>query len=165
MDEHTDAWRQYYEKALNRPHLKRTELAIQLDESDHKVAIDCGCGTGSDLQYLKQQGYTAYGFDVNPEAVKLCQQRFQEDTDIKVTESSFERFHYPEAGIIMANSSLFFADPSQFDTAWRHITSSLRTGGVFAGDFMGLKDSWAQKKPQPDDAIVGRHRTSALRRL
>ncbi|EPW0993924.1 SAM-dependent methyltransferase, partial [Vibrio cholerae] len=30
MDKNTEIWRQYYEKALSRPHSKRTEFAAQL---------------------------------------------------------------------------------------------------------------------------------------
>ncbi len=49
MDDHSEIWRQYYRKALSKPHLKRTEFAIKLNESGLNVAIDCGCGTGSDI--------------------------------------------------------------------------------------------------------------------
>ncbi|MCW8348282.1 SAM-dependent methyltransferase, partial [Vibrio sp. ZSDZ65] len=50
MDKNTEIWRQYYDKALSRPHSKRTEFAVRLNESNLKVATDCGCGTGSDIE-------------------------------------------------------------------------------------------------------------------
>ncbi|QUM76739.1 class I SAM-dependent methyltransferase [Moritella sp. 24] len=149
MDENTEIWRQYYEKALSRPHSKRTEFAIRLNESTLKVATDCGCGTGSDIQYLEQQGFRVHGFDINPDSVAICRDRFGLKSLVEISESSFESFDYPKSGVVIANSSLFFADPSQFEATWSSIKSSIEVGGVFAGDFMGIKDSWAQHYRSP----------------
>lgn len=143
MEGNTEIWRQYYQKALSRPHLKRTELAVKLNESCTRVAVDCGCGTGSDIDYLETQGYQVHGFDINPDSIAICNDRFGSKSLVDVTESSFEAFDFPESGIVIANSSLFFADPEQFDDTWYKIVSSIQVGGVFAGDFMGCKDSWA----------------------
>lgn len=143
MDDNRQIWREYYDKALQRAHSKRTEFAIKLNQSQSKVAVDCGCGTGSDIAYLAQQGYQVFGFDINPDSIAICQQRFNTHALVEISQSSFECYLYPSAGIIIANSSLFFAEPDQFERSWRNIESALQVGGVFAGDFMGLNDSWA----------------------
>ncbi|MES9857207.1 MAG: class I SAM-dependent methyltransferase [Sedimenticola sp.] len=149
MDENTEIWRQYYEKALSRPYSKRTEFAVQLNESNIKVATDCGCGTGSDIQYLEQQGFQVHGFDISLDSVAICRDRFSSKSLVDISESSFESFDYPKSGVVTASSSLFFADPSQFEATWNKIKSSLELGGVFAGDFMGFKDSWAENYRSP----------------
>ncbi|MEI8610077.1 class I SAM-dependent methyltransferase [Enterovibrio sp. Hal110] len=156
MDEHSDIWRKFYEKALLRPHLKRTEFVVRLNESRSNVAIDCGCGTGSDIAFLEKQSYQVYGFDVNPEAIAICRDRFQGTSLVEISEASFESYDYPTAGIVLANSSLFFADPSQFDRTWDKIKSSIEIGGVFAGDFMGEKDSWASNYRSPTTPLSER---------
>lgn len=143
MDENKKIWQEYYQKALARPHSQRTEWVARLNQSVTKVAIDCGCGTGSDMEYLYQQGYQVYGFDINPDSLAICNDRFASNPLIELTQSSFENYDYPRVGVVLANSSLFFADPEYFDEIWRRIESCLELGGVFAGDFMGLKDSWA----------------------
>ncbi|HAS6102487.1 TPA: methyltransferase domain-containing protein [Vibrio vulnificus] len=143
MDKNTENWRQYYEKALSRPHSKRTEFAVRLNESNLKVATDCGCGTGSDIDYLSGQNYKVFGFDVNPDSITICNDRFGSNPQINIEQSSFESFRYPKSGVVIANNSLFFAVPTVFSTIWHNIESSLVVGGVFAGDFMGYKDSWA----------------------
>ncbi len=143
MEENQRIWRDYYEKALSRPHLKRTEFAVNLNESNCKVAVDCGCGTGSDIAYLASQGYQVHGFDVNPDSTSICRDRFGGESLIEIYDASFERFDYPKAGIIIANSSLFFGEPSLINQTWQRIEAALEVGGVFAGDFMGFKDSWA----------------------
>jgi hypothetical protein len=107
MDENTEIWSRYYQKALSRPHRERTELAVQLNESNLNIATDCGCGTGSDIEYLQRQGYKVYGYDINPEAVAISKRRFASIPSVNVTPSSFESFHYSDTGVMIANSSLF----------------------------------------------------------
>lgn len=153
MDKNTEIWRQYYEKALTRPHSKRTEFAARLNKSNFKVATDCGCGTGSDIQYLEKQGFSVHGFDINPDSVAICRDRFDSKSLVDISESSFESFDYPKSGLVIANSSLFFADPNLFETTWGNISSSIEAGGVFAGDFMGIKDSWAKKYRSPTTSL------------
>jgi len=153
MNENNEIWRQYYERALSRPHLKRSEFAVRLNESNLKVAIDCGCGTGSDIHYLEQQGYQVYGFDINSDSIAICNGRFEEKALVDICESSFESFDYPMCGVIIANSSLFFADSEHFEETWSKINASIKIGGVFAGDFMGNKDSWAQNYRSPTSPL------------
>lgn len=143
MDDHSEIWRQYYQKALDKPHSKRTEFAMKLNESGLNVAIDCGCGTGSDIAFLEQQGHQVYGFDVNPDSISICRDRFGQKALVEISQSAFEDYDYPKAGLVIANSSLFFAEPNQFDQTWQRIIDSIEIGGVFAGDFMGVDDSWA----------------------
>ncbi|WP_409525716.1 class I SAM-dependent methyltransferase [Nitrincola sp. MINF-07-Sa-05] len=143
MEENAEIWREFYEKALSKPHSQRTELAVRLNESSTQVAVDCGCGTGSDIDYLEQKGYQVHGFDINPDSVAICRDRFGSKTLVEISHSSFEYYDYPNAGIVLANSSLFFADPSKFQKTWVSIESCIEIGGVFAGDFMGVEDSWA----------------------
>ncbi len=149
MDGNSEIWRKYYEKALSRPHSKRTEFAVSLNKSNLKVATDCGCGAGGDIQYLEQQGFQVHGFDINPDSVAICRDRFGVKSFVDISESSFEAFAYPKSAVVIANSSLFFADPNQFEATWDNIRSSLEVGGVFAGDFMGFKDSWAENYRSP----------------
>ena len=143
MDANKDIWRQYYEKALGRKNAPKTELALKLNTTGLHVAVDCGCGTGSEIAYMAEQGYRVHGFDMNPDAVAICHERFGDNSLVDVSEASFENFEYPEAGVIIANSSLFFAEPTCFLRTWHAIASSLCVGGVFAGDFMGTEDDWA----------------------
>ncbi|MFC3853203.1 methyltransferase domain-containing protein [Salinispirillum marinum] len=75
MDANKDIWRQYYGKALGRKHAPKTELALKLNTTGLHVAVDCGCGTGSDIAYMAEQGYLVQGFDMNPDAVAICHER------------------------------------------------------------------------------------------
>lgn len=154
MDKNTDTWQKFYAKALNRPHSPRTELAISLNESHLNVAVDCGCGTGSDIDYLEKQAYQVHGFDINPDSISICRNRFENNPSIDISQSSFETYDYPKSGVVIANASLFFAESSSFASAWQKIESSLEIGGVFAGDFMGINDSWASNYRSPTTPLT-----------
>ena len=56
-----DVWQKYYQEVKNRKHLPRTEVAVRLNQSGLHVAVDCGCGTGSDIEFLAQNNYRVYG--------------------------------------------------------------------------------------------------------
>ena len=143
MDKNTQIWRQFYRKSITKPHLPRTECVVELNESDCYVAIDCGCGTGSDIAHLASLGYQTHGFDINTDAISICTQRFKNEPLVTISQAAFENFEYPTTGAILAYSSLFFAEPDCFSKTWLSITSTLVIGGVFIGDFMGEQDSWA----------------------
>ncbi|MGX9417581.1 methyltransferase domain-containing protein [Vibrio sp. WJH972] len=147
-------WREYYQKSLTRPHSKRTEFIIQHNESNSNIAIDCGCGTGADIDFLVQKNYNVYGFDINPDSIELCKARFATEPLANISLSSFEHYEYPKAGVIIANSSLFFSQASSFHETWGRIESSLLIGGVFAGDFLGVKDSWAFNYHGPTNSLT-----------
>ncbi|USD44180.1 class I SAM-dependent methyltransferase [Vibrio sp. SCSIO 43135] len=154
MNVHSEIWRQYYQKALTRKHSPRTEKAISLRETVSNVALDCGCGTGSDIAYLDEQGLQVHGFDCNQDAVALCRERFNQSALVDITQATFEDYDYPNAGVILAHSSLYFADPSRFEKTWQKLVASLEVGGVFSGDFMGGEDSWASHYRTPTTPLT-----------
>ena len=138
-----DVWQKFYQKTLARKHHPRTEKAAELDNTGLNNAIDCGCGTGADISYLADLGYQVVGFDLNNDALEICQKRFENKPSVEITQAGFENFQFPESSLILANASLFFAKPERFDEIWINLEGSLVSGGVFAGDFMGIKDDWA----------------------
>jgi len=153
MDSNTAILRDYYAKALAREHKPRTGFAAELNQTGQTIAIDCGCGTGNDIAYLAQLGYQVHGFDINPDSISLCRERFASEPRVAITAASFERFDYPASSMIIANASLYFANPLCFQATWQTISGSLVPGGVFAGDFMGPNDSWASAYRSPTTAL------------
>ncbi|MEJ2764810.1 class I SAM-dependent methyltransferase [Photobacterium sp. MCCC 1A19761] len=138
-----ERWRGYYEKAIQRSHHPITEMAVAENRSGLNVAVDCGCGAGGDIQFLREQGYQVHGFDINADSIEICRQRFEQDPLIDISQDSFEDFDYPTTGVLIANASLYFAEPTQFARTWQSITDAIEIGGVFAGGFMGVADDWA----------------------
>lgn len=59
-----------------------------------KTAIVIGCGVGDDAEALSEHGYEVTAFDISPEAIKLCKNRYP---DTKVNYLVENLFDYPSA--------------------------------------------------------------------
>jgi len=132
----------YYAETANRETRPDLVFAASLVEGN-KIAIDCGCGAGSDIAYLRKEGFIVYAFDIEEESIKICTERFKGDENIFLSQNSFSSFHYPESTLVVADASLFFCLETEFEKVWNKIYNSLMTGGVFCGSFLGPKDTMA----------------------
>ena len=132
----------YFDATENRYTRNDLKLAVTL-VSDPKIAIDCGCGAGSDIAYLRANEFQVHAFDIELEAIKRCKTRFGNDKYVTLSHSAFDSFRYPSASLIVADSSLCFCPEDKFDEVWNKITFSLLPGGVFVGSFLGCEDTMA----------------------
>ncbi len=132
----------YFNATANRETREDLRLAVNLVEG-RRVAIDCGCGAGSDIAYLRTQGFLVHAFDIEEESIIRCKNRFQHDGDVLLSQASFNSYNYPNASLIVADSSLFFCPEHEFGAVWRKITNALLPKGVFAGSFLGPEDTMA----------------------
>lgn len=117
--------------------------------SEPKVAIDCGCGAGADINYLLKNGFTVYGFDIEQESISRCQSRFKDSENVILSKSTFSTFNYPQASLVVADASLFFCPSSDFKNVWEKIYYCLHSNGVFCGSFLGLEDTMAASGNNP----------------
>ncbi len=133
---------EYFDATEDRETRADLKLAVEL-VSDPAIAIDCGCGAGSDIAFLRINGFQVHAFDIEGEAIERCQNRFDGDRNVILTKNSFNTFNYPSASLILAESSLFFCPSNYFDEVWERITGALLPGGVFVGSFLGPEDTMA----------------------
>ncbi|MCG8612571.1 MAG: class I SAM-dependent methyltransferase [Pseudomonadales bacterium] len=108
-----------------------------------RIAIDCGCGAGSDIAFLRSKGFIVHAFDIEQESITRCQKRFGDDKDVLLSQATFTTFEYPRASLIVADASLYFCPEDEFHLAWCRITASLLPGGIFVGSFLGPEDTMA----------------------
>ena len=133
---------EYFEATENRDTRDDLKLAIKLVDYP-KIAIDCGCGAGSDIAYLRANGFHVHAFDVEEEAIQRCESRFSNEKKVTLSQSTFDKFKYPTASLIVADSSLCFCPEDKFHEVWEKIVQSLLPGGIFVGSFLGAEDSMA----------------------
>lgn len=149
MDQKVANWQAYFQKTEQRPYRPLLDAAVAAEQSDCKVAVDCGCGTGNDTAFLLDQGYEVHAYDQQADAIRICQRRFGDAPGLQLKEASFESFQYPPAGLIVAHSSLFFSAEHSFGQCWDKIRTALVSQGVFCGDFLGTDDSWEPMAGRP----------------
>lgn len=130
----------------------RDDLIFAVDKvTGPKVAVDCGCGAGADIQYLASNGFAVYGFDVEEEAILRCKERFKDIQSVKLSRSSFSQYEFPNVSLVVADASFFFCPKSEFPSVWRKVYDCLPRGGIFSGSFLGPDDTMASSKYNPDD--------------
>lgn len=133
---------QYYEATRNRDTREDMQFAVeQLDQE--RTAIDCGCGAGSDIAFLRKSGFTVHAFDIEPASIERCQRRFAADSKVHLSVDSFSTFKYPSASLVVADASLFFCPMGEFESVWASIVHALPAGGIFCGSFLGPEDTMA----------------------
>lgn len=132
----------YFEATANRGARDDLILAVSL-LGDIKIAVDCGCGAGSDIAFLRSEGFSVYGFDIEEESIVRCRARFGDDDKVWLSQSSFDSFEYPSASLIVADASLFFCPQREFDSVWCKIVNALTPNGIFCGSFLGPEDTMA----------------------
>jgi len=151
----------YFEATANRDTREDLKNAVSL-LGDNKVAIDCGCGAGSDIAFLRSRGFTVHGFDIEEESISRCEARFENDSQVHLSQSCFSSFNYPRASLVVADASLFFCPESEFNEVWSKIVNSLLPNGVFCGSFLGPEDTMASPEYNneafwPDVLVFDKH--------
>ncbi len=134
--------KQYYDATEHREVRADLHLAVSL-VGEKKIAINCGCGAGSDIEYLLNKGFKVYGFDVEEESISRCKKRFDNNSDVILSKDTFSSFEYPKSSLVVADASLFFCPKSDFENVWSKISESLYPDGIFFGSFLGPEDTMA----------------------
>lgn len=142
MEMATQEIKEYYDATEQREIRADLEYAVSIVGAP-KIAIDCGCGAGSDIAYLLEHGFKVYGFDIEEESISRCQKRFNNNNNVYLSKNNFESFNYPKASLVVADASLFFCSEEDFDDVWRSIEKALFSGGIFCGSFLGPEDTMA----------------------
>ena len=134
--------KEYYDATEDREVRQDLTFAINI-VGDLKIAIDCGCGAGTDIKYLLEKGFKVYGFDIEDESISRCKKRFKNNKDVILSKAGFSSYKYPRASLVVADASLFFCPKADFDYVWENIYEALYPNGIFCGSFLGPEDTMA----------------------
>ena len=99
--------KQYYRSTEHSEIREDLTYAVSLTGAA-RVAIDCGCGAGSDIAFLRQNGFTVHAFDIEEESIRRCRKRYSSDPGVHLSVADFSGFEYPNASLVVADASLFF---------------------------------------------------------
>jgi SAM-dependent methyltransferase len=144
------AWEEYY-RAIEGRSLRplfmdaMPFLPAQRTDDQTFVAIDLGCGDGTETIALLARGWTVIAVDRAPEAIARLRAAVPPEDGARLTTfvAPFHELELPDANFVYAGLSLPFCDTREFDEVWRRISTAVRSLGVFAGHFFGPHDSWA----------------------
>lgn len=145
-------WNQYYSarKKIGLPSQLLRDAMKHSRKKNGGLALDLGCGTGADAIHLLKRGYEVHAFDAQSSAVrklrKAAPKKFRNKLVTRVIRfENVRRRHLPQISILNASFSIFFCRRSSFFQLWRNLSSKIEPGGIFCGQFIGPRDSWAKE--------------------
>jgi len=145
-------WREYYDAIAGRAPRPLLLRALALADPEGaggagKLAVDLGCGEGTDALELLGRGYTVLALDQEQEAIARLEARVPPAARARIAAAAvhFETMDLPSADLVLASLSLPFARPAAFPFVWRKIVEALVPGGWFVGHFFGVNDTWATR--------------------
>jgi len=111
---------------------------------NYENALDLGCGAFRDTRFLLEKGFVVDAVDNSPN----IEWTGGVNNKLKFYPTSFSEFTYlkNKYDLINAQYSIPFCDPADFKQVWSEIVSSLKVGGVFAGQLFGTEDGFAPDK-------------------
>ena len=148
MAQEDHGWEEYYRAVRGRPprQLLLDALAYFRD-SVHRKAIDLGSGDGTESALLLERGWHVLAIDGEPASIKhlLAKISKEQQTRLQTQVSKFEDVVLTPVDLVHASLSLPFCPPEHFDAFWAKIVDAVKPGGLFAGQFFGVRDSWANE--------------------
>lgn len=133
-------WNIYYKKHINRE--VRSQLIKAVSYCINKNnALDLGSGTLIESKFLIQNGFkhvTAVDSSLETEKFKDG----SKNLDLIIKPFKQYKFSFNTFDLINAQFSLPFYGKENFDYFINKIIYSLKPGGIFTGQFFGIKDSW-----------------------
>jgi tellurite methyltransferase len=134
-------WSRFFKITKDHPQWALLERAASLfNQPGH--ALDLGAGAGRDTRHLLAQGWTVTAVDREAYAVALLAELPRDS--LQVVQSSFEDFDYGRAvyDLVSAQFALPFNPRASFNSVFARIKQSLKPGGIFTGQFFGIRDQW-----------------------
>jgi len=142
-------WVKYYTATEGRP--PRPTLLAALDhfaaEGICGTAADLGCGDGRDAIELLRRGWRVVAVDAEPVALERLRTRrdLPAASRLDLCGEKFEEADWGKVELVNASFALPFCPPPVFPALWRKIDASVVSGGRFAGQLCGPRDSWAER--------------------
>ncbi len=92
---------------------------------------------------MLDRGWSVFATDAQQEAIDRLRARAGDRPNLRVVRSPMEDVELPPAELVWASFSLFFCDPARFPDVWDRIVAAVAPAGLFAGHFLGERDTWA----------------------
>jgi tellurite methyltransferase len=94
------------------------------------VAVDLGCGDGTETAALLRAGFTVFAVDSSVDAIRRTILAAGPDAErLTATVEGFATYAIPQADLVYAGFSLPFCRPTDFPEVRSRVRAALRPGG------------------------------------
>lgn len=148
-----DDWPDYFEytKHIKEPRDSLKKAVQEFWTGSPGTVADLGAGAGRDTIYLLNQGWNVYAMDIESMAVQIIVERATHVESEGRLLTEVAPFHLMQncpqnVDIMNASYSLPFCSNEFFLHSWEKVVENLKSGGLFVGQFFGLRDAWTWDK-------------------
>lgn len=149
MADDTFSWDEYYKKIQGRaPRQLLLDALEKFPSGESLQAIDLGSGDGTETVVLLARGWHVLAVDSEPAGIKRLMEKVPQEgqAHLQTQVAKFEEVTLPPVDLIHTSYSIPFCHPDHFLALWEKISDALNPGGRFAGQFFGVRDTWADSK-------------------
>lgn len=146
MADENFSWDDYYQKIQGRKPRQLLLAALEKFPAQASLhAIDLGCGDGTETVVLLSRGWSVLAVDGEPAAIQRLMEKVPRENQIylQTQVAKFKDVVLSPTELIHASLSIPFCAPEHFHMLWEKIVEAVKPGGRFAGQFFGVRDSWA----------------------
>jgi SAM-dependent methyltransferase len=117
--------------------------------------LEVGCGSGANLWMIAREGFDAYGIDLAPEGISLCNQMLEFwGTQATLTAADMTDVPYPDShfDVIVDVFSSYCLYEAGFDRFLKEVARLLKMGGRYFS-YSPSKESDVFKNPEPSQRL------------
>jgi hypothetical protein len=135
-------WKEYYELHKDVGHTLSLEKAVTQYCEDKGNALDIGAGNLRDTKFLLEKGFTVTAIDPSPASAAMAEQL--NNPELTMVQEIIGTWDFPKDYFCLVNAEgiLFHFSPQRLDIIMNKIKGSIKSGGVFSGNFLGVHDGW-----------------------
>ena len=108
--------------------------------------LELGSGSGRDTVCMLENGCHVTAVDNDPESREIIGRRTTSDAfsrlDFRQEDFKNLKLNKAKYDLVVGMYSLFFCDQEHFNSFFEEVMSSLKSGGMFVGIFLGPNDDW-----------------------
>jgi len=132
-----NAWNEIFRqqgRVFAEPHQDMPRIVQLLKERGARAILDLGSGTGRHVVYLARSGFSVFGLDNSPEAMRLTRQWLADEgleADLQ-RQSMAEKLPYEDAffDAVVSVQVIHHADKATIEKVVREISRVLKRGGL-----------------------------------
>ena len=107
--------------------------------------MDLGCGVGLGVLHLLEKGFRVTAVDAEQEAIDHLKALLPPGAPVKTIVSQFQDLPLETYDVVVAQFSLFFMPPTEFNAFWRRMVDAIRPGGILSAQLLGTNDEWKDR--------------------
>ena len=148
----TKNFKDYYKATINNQPsvlIKRFFINKYNEKISGDTALDLGCGTGNDTEFLISKGFKVTAVDDKEEVKEIFENKNIDKNKMNLIIGDFSKTDLPEADLILANMSLFFVKDN-FNIFLKKLLGKVNKKGFMVANFLGKEDDWHGSKTTID---------------